>query len=274
VATYPDHGESATELLHLADGALFSAKENGKGRVVAYDPLRVPDLSARERIERLERNSRISAVRALAAAVDARYPDSRSHAEKVAALVGRLGHHLGLSDEAVRALELLAVVHDVGQIAVSDAVLKKPGSLSPSDWEQMRRHPEHGQRILASTGLTELVPAVRSHHERWDGAGYPDGLAGTEIPYEARVLALCDAYETMLADHEHRPAMSEEDAQREIMYGAGTQFDPELAAKLLEMLGADPGTISIGESAAEGRAAVQIRLRPHSAAPDAEPQRT
>jgi diguanylate cyclase (GGDEF)-like protein len=274
VATYPDHGASAPELLHLADGALFHAKENGKSRVIVYDPLRVPDLSARERIERLERNSRISAVRALAAAVDARNPDSQSHAQRVAERVAQFGRFLEMSEDGVRALELLAVVHDVGQIAVADAVLKKPGSLSPSDWEQMRRHPEHGQRILASTGLTELVPAVRSHHERWDGAGYPDGLAGAEIPFEARVLALCDAYETMIAEQEHSPAMSAELAQREIAYGAGTQFDPELAARLLEMLGTDIATVSIDEPTSTGREAVEIRLRSHSAASDVEAQRT
>lgn len=241
VATYPDHGRSAAELLHVADGALFHAKENGKNRVILYDPLKVPDLSAKERIERLERNSRIAAVRALAAAVDARSPESQSHAQNVAALAVRFARHLALPEDQARALELLALVHDVGQIAVSDAVLKKRGMLLPDEWDEMRRHPEHGQQILASTGLTELVPAVRSHHERWDGAGYPDGLAGAEIPYEARVIALCDAYETMLAEHGHRSAMSEEAARNEIALGAGTQFDPALAARLLEMLGDGPG---------------------------------
>jgi HD-GYP domain-containing protein (c-di-GMP phosphodiesterase class II) len=236
VAAYPEHGDTAVALLHLADGALFHAKETGKSRVVVYDAARVPDLSARERIERLERSSRIAAVRALAAAVDARDADTRFHAQRVASLSVRLANYVGLPEDDVRSLELLALVHDVGQIAVSDAVLKKQGTLLGAEWNEMRSHPEHGQRILASTGLTELVPAVRSHHERWDGTGYPDGLAGNEIPYEARLLALCDAYETMTADRTHRVALSVDAARAEIVAGAGTQFDPGLATALLDML--------------------------------------
>ena len=238
VAAFPEHSGDPAELLLLADGALFNAKETGKGRVVVYDPARVPDLSARERIERLERNSRIAAVRALAAAVDARDPDSRFRAQRVAALVVRLASYLELPEERIRSLELLAMVHDVGHIAVPDAVLKKQGSLKPADWADIRTHPEQGQRILASIGLTELVPGVRSHHERWDGAGYPDGLVGKEIPFEARLLALCDAYEAMTSSAQAgtRPTLSDEAARAEIAAGAGTQFDPGLAEDLLGML--------------------------------------
>jgi diguanylate cyclase (GGDEF)-like protein len=265
IAAYPEHGDTAIDLLHLADGALFHAKATGKARVVVYDAARVPDLSAHERIERLERSSRIAAVRALAAAVDARDPDTRFHAQRVASLSVRLANYLKLPDDDVRSLEVLALVHDVGQIAVSDAVLKKQGTLLGTEWHEMRAHPEHGQRILASTGLTDLVPAVRSHHERWDGTGYPDGLAGNEIPYEARLLALCDAYETMTADRTHRAALSEDVARAEIAAGAGSQFDPRLAEALLDMLDAESSESAPPESSActlelEG-VGVEVRLR-------------
>lgn len=241
VAAFPEHGNEATQLLQYADGALFHAKETGKGRVVVYDPARVPDLSARERVERLERNSRITAVRALAAAVDARDPQSRRHTLRVAGLVVRFARHLGLAEDEVRSLELLAMVHDVGLIAVPDVILKKPGRLTPGEWADVRLHPEHGQRVLASIGLTELVPGVRSHHERWDGSGYPDGLAGREIPIEARVLALCDAYVAMTATMAGAsgPLSSDELARKEIAATAGSQFDPELAGDLLGMLEAE-----------------------------------
>jgi diguanylate cyclase (GGDEF)-like protein len=236
VAAYPEHGSDGEALLHLADGALFHAKETGKGRVVVFDEGRVPDLSAHDRIERLERHSRVAAVRALAAAVDARDPDTRYHTQRVATLAVRLAEHLGLPGEHVRHIELLAVVHDVGKIAIPDSVLKKRGSLTEEEWADIRRHPEQGQRILASTGLTELVPAVRSHHERWDGSGYPDGLARAEIPFDARLLCLCDAYDAMTSDRSYRSAMAPDAAHAEIDASAGSQFDPDLAERFLAML--------------------------------------
>jgi diguanylate cyclase (GGDEF)-like protein len=240
VAAYPEHGDDAARLLHLADGSLFNAKETGRGRVIVYDAGHVPDLSAHERIERLERLSRISAVRALAAAVDARDSDTRFHAQRVADLALGLAQHMQLPDERARFVETAAVIHDVGKIAVPDSVLKKPGALEPAEWEEIRSHPEHGQRILAATGLPDLVPAVRSHHERWDGTGYPDGLVGNEIPFEARLLAVCGAYEAMTADRAYRPALTAEQARAELLAGAGTQFDPRLTEELIGMLDAEP----------------------------------
>jgi HD-GYP domain-containing protein (c-di-GMP phosphodiesterase class II) len=256
VASYPEHGEVGEELLHLADGALFHAKETGKGRVVVFDAARMPDLTAHERIERLERHSRVAAVRALAAAVDARDPDTRFHTQRVAKLAVRLAEYIELPPERIRMIELLAVVHDVGKIAIPDTVLEKSGSLSDDEWEDVRRHSEQGQRILASTGLTELVPAVRSHHERWDGTGYPDGLAGAEIPLEARLLCICDAYEAMTADRSYRTAMPSAAARAEIAATADSQFDPTLAERFLSMLQAE-------ESQPRSEATEPLVLRPH-----------
>jgi diguanylate cyclase (GGDEF)-like protein len=254
VAAYPEHGEEGAKLLHLADGALFHAKETGKSRVVVFDESRVPDLSAHERIERLERQSRISAVQALAAAVDARDPDTRFHALRVAEYATRLAQHLELSDDRVRFLEIAAIVHDVGKIAIQDSVLKKKGALDPAEWDEIRSHPEQGQRILAATGLPDLVPAVRSHHERWDGSGYPDGLVGTEIPFEARLLALCDAYEAMTSERVFRHAATVEQARQEIIAGSGSQFDPRLAEEFLGMLDAE--TLAPRTTAAVGSTVV------------------
>jgi HD-GYP domain-containing protein (c-di-GMP phosphodiesterase class II) len=181
----------------------------------------------------------VAAVRALAAAVDARDIDTQFHTQRVAKFAVRLAEHLELPGDRVRFVELLAVVHDVGKIAIPDAVLKKAGALTAEEWGDVRSHPEQGQRILASTGLTELVPSVRSHHEWWDGTGYPDGLVGAEIPFEARLLSVCDAYEAMTSDRSYRTAMSLAAAAAEIGCCAGTQFDPMLAERFLEMLQAE-----------------------------------
>jgi diguanylate cyclase (GGDEF)-like protein len=239
VAGYPAHSDGPLEILALADGALFHAKETGKDRVVTYDAARVPDLSAHERIDRLELNSRISAVRALAAAVDAHDTATRFHSQKVAALTLRLAGVLGFDEEQCRQLELAALMHDVGKIALSETILSKPGPLDDAEWAEVRQHPVRGERILGATELVEMLPWVRGHHERWDGTGYPDGLAGREIPLEARILGVCDALEAMTSDRAYRPAMPLRRALDKLTQAAGTQFDPHLVEELVCLLARD-----------------------------------
>jgi diguanylate cyclase (GGDEF)-like protein len=239
VASFPSDADEPDELLRRADGALFHAKETGKGRTVVFEPGRVPDLNARERIDRLERQSRVSAVRALAAAVDERDPATRFHSQQVAALALRLASRLGVDDQKVRLIEQAALMHDVGKLAVSDSVLNKSGELTAAEWREVRGHSERGQHILASADLTELVPWVRAHHERWDGSGYPDGLSAHEIPLEARILAVCDAFDAMTSDRAYRAAMPLKDALAEIRSGAGGQFDAQVAGAFVEMLEAE-----------------------------------
>jgi len=232
IAVYPDHADDPETLLRLADGALFDAKGSGKSTVVLYDAERVPDLSATDRIARLERQSRLAAVRALAAAVDARDASTQDHSYHVAGMAGAVGRHMGLTDEAVRRVETAALLHDVGKIAVADSLLKKGAPLTDAEADRVRSHVVLGQQILASAGLEELMPVVRSHHERWDGGGYPDGLAGDEIPFEARILAVCDAFEAITTDTPTRIALSREAALTELSSAAGSQFDPEVVSAL------------------------------------------
>ena len=128
----------------------------------------------------------------------------------------------------VERVRVAGVLHDIGKLGISDAVLLKPGSLVASEWEQIERHPEVGARILEHANLRDVASWVLAHHERVDGAGYPRGLGGDAIPLEGRVLAVADAYEAMTADRPYRRALSHEVARAELRRGAGTQFDPQV----------------------------------------------
>jgi HD-GYP domain-containing protein (c-di-GMP phosphodiesterase class II) len=128
------------------------------------------------------------------------------------------------------------VLHDIGKLGVADAVLKKPGALTDDEWVEMRRHPELGARILDHANLRDISGWVRAHHERIDGRGYPLGLAGEEIPVEARILAVADAYEAMTADRAYRAALGHDAAQEELRAGTGTQFDPAVVEAFLALL--------------------------------------
>jgi HD-GYP domain-containing protein (c-di-GMP phosphodiesterase class II) len=128
------------------------------------------------------------------------------------------------------------VLHDIGKLGVADAVLKKPGALNDEEWAEMRRHPELGARILDHANLRDISGWVLAHHERIDGRGYPHGLAGEEIPLEARILAVADAYEAMTADRAYRAALGHDAAQAELRAGSGTQFDPAVVEAFLAVL--------------------------------------
>src|SRR5690606_26700551 len=125
--------------------------------------------------------------------------------------------------ERLRLLEAAAILHDVGKIGISDSVLQKPGPLTDGERRHVQEHPLLGERILSTTSLASIVPWVVAHHERWDGAGYPYGLSGEMIPLEARILAVCDAYDAMVSDRPYRSALSVDAALQEIDLNMGTQ---------------------------------------------------
>jgi HD-GYP domain-containing protein (c-di-GMP phosphodiesterase class II) len=151
------------------------------------------------------------------------------HIEGVAELATIVGTRLGLSDEALAELRLAAELHDVGKLAIPDAILQRPGPLSGDEWDLMRKHTLIGQRILAAApALRRIGEIVRSTHERWDGSGYPDGLTRSAIPLEARIIAVCDAYSAMTSDRPYRHSISTRDALEELERNAGSQFDPDV----------------------------------------------
>ncbi len=177
-------------------------------------------------------------LHSLVAALDARDSEVRGHSERVAELTMAVAQEMGIvpDTEEWRHLHWGALLHDVGKIAVPDEVLRKPSSLSPEEWEAMRSHAIAGYEILQSVEF--LAPAaqiVRAHHERYDGAGYPRGLAGEQIPLGARVFAVADAFDAMTSDRPYRNALPPEEALAEILSNSGTQFDPAVMQAFLSV---------------------------------------
>jgi HD-GYP domain-containing protein (c-di-GMP phosphodiesterase class II) len=143
---------------------------------------------------------------------------------------------LGLDPDHAERVRLAGLLHDVGKIGVSDALLVKPGPLDDDEWVEMRTHPEIAARLLAGSEFEDLRSWILAHHERIDGSGYPHGLAGDEIPLEARILAVADAYEAMTADRVYSPALCEEAARDELVSGSGAQFDGAVVKAFLRAL--------------------------------------
>ncbi len=178
-----------------------------------------------------------SAIDALAAAIDARDNYTHSHSEQVVTLAIQTARLMSLPESEVVRVRDGAMLHDVGKVAIPNDILYKPGPLDAKEWEIMRRHPVIGEQILRRTPeLESIAPIVRHEHERWDGGGYPDGLAGTDIPVASRVILACDAYNAMITARPYREPMTGEEALAELRRGAGTQFDPGVIAALIRVL--------------------------------------
>jgi len=164
-----------------------------------------------------------------------------SHSERVTAVALRIGELLELDKWRMRDLELAGLLHDVGKLAVRVDILQKPSSLTDSEYELVKQHPATGAAILQTVENAErIAAAVRHHHEWWDGSGYPDGVAGEDIPQLARILALADAFDSMAAGRPYRAVMPESEIVAELSRGSGTQFDPELAGLFVAALQSDP----------------------------------
>jgi response regulator RpfG family c-di-GMP phosphodiesterase len=170
-----------------------------------------------------------STVTALAAAIETRNFDTRGHSDRVVAYSLKLGAALGLDEAEMKALELGALFHDIGKIGIEDRILLKPEALTATEWDQMRTHPEKGARIIAGIPyLRAALPVVLQHHERWDGTGYPAGVAGDEIDIKARIFAVADAFDAITSNRVYDGSRSFENARDELIRGAGKQFDPKI----------------------------------------------
>ena len=217
------------DALEAADRAMYSAKHGREGRPPA------PAVPAQD----VGASAEMASLRALLAAVNARDSYTALHSREVVTLARGVARRLGLDETQTSEVEHIALLHDLGKIAIPDAILRKPGPLTTHEQTLMRQHPVVGAQILASMPeLAHLASAVRAEHERWDGGGYPDGLAGEDIPIASRIALVCDAYHAMTSNRPYRRAMSAAAAREEIRREAGRQFCPHAAAALLEVLAA------------------------------------
>jgi response regulator RpfG family c-di-GMP phosphodiesterase len=178
-----------------------------------------------------------TSVLALLAALEARDGYTQEHSQAVVELALAVGRRLGLGELELADLEHAALLHDIGKIGVPDAILRKPGALSGEEWDHMRRHPEIGERIVASMpSLSHLGGIIRAEHESWDGTGYPDGLAGASIPLASRIVLVCDAFHAMTSDRPYRRRLSAETALDELQRCAGSQFCPDCVRAAMEVI--------------------------------------
>ena len=211
------------------------------------------DITAQRKAERLQRDlataqersieelrtSRQETVERLARAIELHDAETGRHVNRMARIASYLASQLGLDDEQILLLRAAAPMHDVGKIATSKEILRKPGPLTPEEREEMQRHAEVGHQILSGSESELLQMAARialTHHECFDGSGYPRGLQGEEIPIEGRIVAVADVFDALLSDRPYRPAMSLDEAVEVIREGRETHFDPEVVDALLEHL--------------------------------------
>jgi len=177
------------------------------------------------------------ALTALARAVDAKSPWTAGHSERVTQLGVKIGEKMGLKKDEIDVLHRGGLLHDIGKIGVPAAILDKPARLTPEEFEIMKKHPDIGATILQPiSAYADVIPIVRQHHERWDGSGYPDGLAGRQIHRYARIYAVADVYDAVISDRPYRPGLSPDAVIRIIVDGDGTDFEPEVVAAFLEVM--------------------------------------
>ncbi|HEY4485665.1 MAG TPA: HD domain-containing phosphohydrolase [Nitrospiria bacterium] len=188
-----------------------------------------------EALTQIERNYE-NTLEALVTALDAREKETGKHSKRVAQFTLLLAETYGIPQTDRLEIYRGAFLHDIGKIGVSDAILLKPGKLSPGEWDEMRRHPSIGQKILKEIGfLGTAIGMVYSHHERFDGKGYPQGLQGADIPVGSRIFAVADALDTMTTNRPYRKALTVSMAREEIVRCSGTQFDPRVVEAFLKI---------------------------------------
>jgi two-component system cell cycle response regulator len=238
-ASFPAHAGDLGELVGVADGALYAAKAGGRDRAVIGPAPRsratVVDGTGRMEVRVGRGDIGIEYLSFVADDVDGRL-SGHEHSSAIARWGRTMALELGLDADTVRRVELAGRLHDVGKIVVPDTVLTKPAGLSREEWSVMAQHAEHGFRMTRTVpGLATVAETIRQHHERYDGTGYPQGLAGEGIRIEARIVAVCDSWAAMRADRLYQAALDEEAARQELLGGRGTQFDGDLVDLFLRL---------------------------------------
>ena len=235
-AAFDEHNKSFSndfDRIHMTFG--YATKDLPDITLASVRKLAEENMSKRKLLERKSLHSGI--VESIKQTMSARSQETEDHSERLAELTKEVGVSMHLNQVELSELELLATLHDIGKIGINDDILNKPGKLTPAEWAMMRRHTEIGYRIaITSPELVPIADYILTHHERWDGKGYPQGIAGESIPLISRILSVVDAYDAMTQDRPYRKAMPEEAAVRELTEHSGTQFDPNVVRVFLGIL--------------------------------------
>jgi diguanylate cyclase (GGDEF)-like protein/putative nucleotidyltransferase with HDIG domain len=262
IATFPERGGTQEEILRVADlgiglarhcggNCVKAASQNPKPEDAERDkrlleaclgvaaqqvPSSAPDAAGNDRHKCEQINSLLDTISALAFAVEAKGPYMRDHSQAVSRLAAQIAIQAGLSRAEIEAIRVAGMVHDMGKLHVPEQVLQKPTPLTEDEFEVMKTHAAWGAEMLGPLKVEDIERIVRHHHERYDGTGYPDGLAGDGIPLGARIVAVAESFHNMLSDLRYKSARSFQDALEELRRCSGTQFDPKIVIAFLEWL--------------------------------------
>ena len=236
VASFPTHAQDHAGLLAAGDHALHAAKALGRDRAVIYSAEVTNVLGAVSGRRNVESQAHLATVLSLAEALDQRDSGTARHSQTVGRLCEMMATQLRLDEDRIQRLRLAGILHDIGKIGVPDSILCKPGPLTTEEFAQMKRHPELGARILSSQELDDVRDWILAHHERPDGTGYPKGLTSDEIPLEAAIVAVADAYEAMTSDRVYRLSIGTDRAREELLNCSDTQFEGRVVEALLRAL--------------------------------------